>query len=417
MSAAMYGLPAPEDRKTDPTFKGHNKSDIASGSLRIDWDIAESLKLTSTTTYRKLEFKMASDYDFYQPTFLHWYNNGNQSKCSEELRVSQSLDSIKWVAGIYGDKDELFSDNRIDSVIPGMAMHTKDNLDGKSISGFGHVSVPVGYNFSVLGGLRYDYQEKDFESAQFSISLEDHWDEFSPKIGVEYQVTPTSMTYFTASKGYLSGGFNAYADQVEYMTYDEEKLWSYEIGTKNTFFSNRLILDCAVYYMDIHDVQVHEMLTAARSYRTNAAKATGKGFEISLSAIPLRGLTLKTGFGYSDVEFDEFKDAAGDYKGNKKPYAPEYSFNVVAQYRSMAGFYCEEAVIGYGAMYTDKANKYERDPYQLVNAKIGYETERFDVYLYGKNIFDATYDSIYGDGFYMNYSEPAEAGVAVTYRF
>ena len=35
----------------------------------------------------------------------------------------------------------------------------------------------------------------------------------------------------------------------------------------------------------------------------------------------------------------------------------------------------------------------------------------------GKNVFDKKYDSSYGDGFYTNYSKPAEAGVTMTYRF
>jgi iron complex outermembrane receptor protein len=72
---------------------------------------------------------------------------------------------------------------------------------------------------------------------------------------------------------------------------------------------------------------------------------------------------------------------------------------------------------GYGDMYTDKANTNKRDAYELVNVKIGYEAEHFDVYLYGENIFDETYDTVYEDGFYVVYSEPAKAGVHVTYRF
>ena len=38
-----------------------------------------------------------------------------------------------------------------------------------------------------------------------------------------------------------------------------------------------------------------------------------------------------------------------------------------------------EQVMGYA---------YERDAYQLINAKIGYEAESWDIYLYDKNIFD-----------------------------
>jgi len=89
-----------------------------------------------------------------------------------------------------------------------------------------------------------------------------------------------------------------------------------------------------------------------------------------------------------------------------------------AQYRFRNGLYARADLIGYGEMYFDKANEYKRDAYQIVKAKIGYEAAHFDLYLYGKNIFDEQYDSFgYWSGYYTIYSDPGEVGVLVTYRF
>ena len=79
------------------------------------------------------------------------------------------------------------------------------------------------------------------------------------------------------------------------------------------------------------------------------------------------------------------------------------------------GLYARADLVGYGDMYFDKANEYKRDAYQIVNAKIGYETEHYDIYLYGKNIFDEEYD--YVNTTYTTYSDPGEVGLQVTYRF
>ena len=69
-------------------------------------------------------------------------------------------------------------------------------------------------------------------------------------------------------------------------------------------------------------------------------------------------------------------------------------------------------------MYFDKANDYSRDAYEIVNAKIGYEAEDFDIYLYAKNLFDKEYDSDgYYSGMYTIYSAPREIGLQVVYRF
>ena len=118
------------------------------------------------------------------------------------------------------------------------------------------------------------------------------------------------------------------------------------------------------------------------------------------------------------ITFDEYKDALGDYEGNHNPYAPDYTFNIGAQYRHATGMYARIDLVGYGKMYFDRENEYSRDPYELVNAKIGYESEHYDVYLYGKNIFDTEYDSegCYG-GNLIVYSDPREIGIQLTYRF
>lgn len=69
-------------------------------------------------------------------------------------------------------------------------------------------------------------------------------------------------------------------------------------------------------------------------------------------------------------------------------------------------------------MYLDKANQYTCDAHQIVNVKIGYETERFDIYLFGRNIFDEEYDRVGASGgYYTAYSNPGKVGLTLNYRF
>ncbi len=170
--------------------------------------------------------------------------------------------------------------------------------------------------------------------------------------------------------------------------------------------------------MDISDMQVSEAVNYVEGYTTNAAEATSTGFELEITAKVFEGLTLMAGFGYTDIEFDSFQDALGNYEGNKAPYAPDYTFNLGAQYRHRSGFYARADMAGYGKMYFDKGNMFSRDSYEVVNARIGYEAENYDIYLYAENLFDEEYDSEghYG-GYYTIYSEPKEIGLQLVYRF
>jgi len=215
---------------------------------------------------------------------------------------------------------------------------------------------------------------------------------------------------------------------TDYYKFDDETILSYEIGTKNTLLNNRLILNASIFYMKLSDMQVQQPVTSSASYLANAAEATGKGFEFDLNYQVTNSLSTNFGFGYSDVTFDSYtedildssgnKTGENDYSGNQNYYAPKYNYNIGVNYRANNGFYGNVNLVGYGKTYLDRANEYKRDPYSIVNAKIGYETEQVDVYLYAKNLFDKTYNSEgYFGGNYTLTSAPRQVGVQVKYRF
>ncbi|MGD9971994.1 MAG: TonB-dependent receptor [Desulfatirhabdiaceae bacterium] len=414
--ASLFGLPLPDYRKVSSNLKGENNSSDQSQALKIKYKINDAFELTSVTTRRVFDDKAISDFDFTSTTLSHMFKDNQYSILSQELRLGYDNGGMKWIAGVYADKDDANYD--YESVSGSTISFTDRDIEGNTYALFTNLTYPLSQRFSVVGGLRYETTEKDFQDHINVRQADDSWASISPKLALEYRLLPGTMTYLSVAKGYRAGGFNFMSTDPQYYTFDEEELWSYEIGVKNTFFNNRLIVNANIYLMEISDMQVSETLSGGSSYITNAAEATGKGIELELTGKITNGLTVTAGFGYTHIEFDDFKDAAGDYEGNKATYAPEYTFNVGAQYRWENGFYARADLIGYGEMYFDKANEYKRDPYQIVNAKIGYETEHYDIYLYGKNIFDEKYDSYgYYSGYYTLYSDPGEVGLQVTYRF
>ena len=69
------------------------------------------------------------------------------------------------------------------------------------------------------------------------------WSEFSPKIGIDYQVNDDVMTYFHVSKGFRSGVFNARPlAPNEVSSAEPETLTSYEFGFKSQWYDNRFQL-------------------------------------------------------------------------------------------------------------------------------------------------------------------------------
>ncbi|MBM9616739.1 TonB-dependent receptor [Desulfobulbus rhabdoformis] len=287
-----------------------------------------------------------------------------------------------------------------------------------SIGIFSHLNYAITDRFSVLAGLRYDKVELEYRDAGNNLSIDSTENEVSPKVGITYALFDNINTYATISKGYRSGGFNNWKSDEYSQTYDPETLYSYEIGVKGVSFDGKLIWDTSLYYMDITDMQVDVYLDASTTYKTNAAEATSMGVEASLRYQVARGLNLFAGFSYNNTEFDEYNNGFTDYSGKKTTFSPEYNYNFGVQYRADQGYYASADISGYGDMYLDTDNEYKRPAYEVVNAKIGYEAENFDIYLYAKNLFDREYD-IEGHyyGVYSYYSQPREIGMSLTYRF
>ena len=414
---AMYGRSPLPEKTTYSDLRPHRDTYNDIQSLKITYDISDSMSLTSITARKVTDWKSAGDYDFTESHIYHIYTDSQYSNLSQEIRFNWKSDRIKSIVGLYAD-------THMNDYLQGTIMTddprvptTKRELGGDSYAVFGQADYSLTQAIRLVAGLRYEMQNMDYDDDLLNIDDEESWSKITPKLSLQYRFSPHHNVYVTVAEGYRTGGFNNTAVDLEFRTFDPEKLWSYEAGIKASFLDNRMIINASVYYMDISDMQVEEWVTPVTTYVTNAAKATSKGGEIEVSARLAKGLNLIAGFAYIDSTFDTFKDANGDYSGNKNPFVPKYTFNLGATYRHPSGVYISSDVIGYGDTYIDKENKNKRDAYTIVNAKIGYEMDKIDVYLYADNLFDKEYNAMNYYGYYNNYSLPREIGVQLTYRF
>lgn len=82
----------------DPT----NKLANSGASLQIDWDFANEMLLTSITAFRTQSRDDNADVDFTSARLISEnINNSDVDTFSQELRLSQSLDSLDWMIGGY----------------------------------------------------------------------------------------------------------------------------------------------------------------------------------------------------------------------------------------------------------------------------------------------------------------------------
>jgi len=412
-TTSINSTSATNTREIASDLQGSNKSKTSSHAFKVSYDF-NNYKLESITTYKKYNDLRITDNDFSPAVVNHTDVNMLYKNSSQELRLSSSTDKLNWLIGLYGDKAK--KTGGYDYNMGAMTLPFRSKLDDESLGVFTHATYKFNDKLSLIGGLRYDRDKKEINDTTANIQLDKSYNEVSPKLALNYRLNENTTSYFTIAKGYKSGGFYIYAPTGQ-QTYDKETLWNYEVGIKSNINEN-LTLNSSIYYMDISNMQILTALSTFTGYISNAASATSKGIELDLNYNLNDSISFFGAFGYNKTTLDSFSDANGDYSGNYNPYAPKYNFNIGIQYRDNNGYFARADLNGYGKMYIDKENNYEKKAYNLLNLKLGYESDSYDIYLYGKNILDKEYDAkgcCYGTMAML--SEPREIGVQVNYRF
>jgi len=404
-------------------FENYDKSSVMNNALKIKYDISNDSYIESITTRRDIDNDTANDWDFTNdasnPWKFHVKSDESIDSYSQEFRYKKdALDNkLNLLLGVYGDKKE--DKFYYTQFTAGGDLDKKIDLNDKSLGIFTHASYKLNPKSKILFGLRYDKETKKYKQTSLNIDTKEDYNALSPKLSFEYDFDTNKMLYSTISKGYRAGGFNYLAPKGHKdIAFDEESLISYELGSKITLMDSNLRINTSIYYMDIDDMQVTNAVSPTEEFITNAAKAHSIGLELETNYKINENIQTFLSFGLNETKFDNFSDTKGDYKDKTNPFAPKYNFNIGAQYRTNKGYFARFDINGYGKMYFDKENKYKKDAYRLVNTKIGYEADNYDIYLYAKNLFDKNHDSKgYYSGNYTYYNEPREVGVQLAYRF
>lgn len=182
---------------------------------------------------------------------------------------------------------------------------------------------------------------------------------FTPRVVLDYQLNRDVMFYASFSKGYKSGGYNAFlvpdnaVDPVP--TFDPEKITAYEIGIKSDLFDRLLRFNLSAFHYKYKDLQIRLGIPTGGVSVDNAgaARVNGLDLETILRVSPNFDLSL-TG-AYIDAKFTEGSVpgtpegvyALGsdiplvdiDISGNRMARAPKFQFFARAEYKTRAGDY------------------------------------------------------------------------------
>lgn len=442
----------------DQNAKPQRDNESWGSSLNAAIDLNSDIRLTSITAFDHLDRRELADWDGSSSHESDTFWASNIDVFSQEVRLSSIGEgALSWVAGAYythQDQKEVFQTDFTDSL--GFITDTSYRQKVDSISGFGQVNYALTEQVSLVGGLRYEHEDRklrDFRTAiggspTFTNGNRDTGlDEVTGKAGVEFRPQDGVLLYASASRGVKSGGFTAYnsanSDQIN--AFEPEVLYAYEVGFKSDL-EKRVRLNGAAYYYDYRNQQV--LGTVVNPQRgligriVNAPKSEIYGGELELTVTPVSGLRLTQSLGYKYGKYKDYRNIDTtslvrdpitgiysaqtiDLSGTRIPLA-NWSYQGSVTYTVPVGAYAVEAQADYS--YRDQLPSFLGTTYDLksrwiANATLTLYPEQggWSAGIYARNLFDTKYD-LTRNFFLANASiaqpgRPASYGVRLSYDF
>jgi len=344
--------------ETDQDENGFTDMEWEHAIIEANWNIGNGV-LTNILAYRDLNSQSRADIDGLSAPLFNVPGFTNQDQISNELRYAFSSDDGTWdvTTGLYYFQQDIeYREQRWGGIglllgTPLPVVNTVNlggDMDHETWGVFASADYTVTDRVTLTAGLRYTKEEKDakivnadplaggtpcvditYASCTFD-ALDDSWENLTPKLGVNWQLTDEVMLYGLYTKGFRSGGVNfrnALPSVINPGPTDEEEQDAFELGFKSDLANGRLRLNGALYHVEISDMQRElnvgsgEIVDEDTGFdlvagtgvlvwqaTVNAGDVDITGAELEFVALVQDNFAINGSLGYVDSEYQDISD-------------------------------------------------------------------------------------------------------------
>jgi iron complex outermembrane receptor protein len=427
------------------------------------YTFSDSFKLKNIISYSQAEYSYGYDYDATLAPIAGQESPGTQTEAetytTEELQLQGRVfdDGLQYVVGAFLDRQwpkELSIgefDYFPDTVLLGKQLLVEQYIGTKSRAGFLQLNYDLGKLAPVVEGLRLTagYRYTHDELYQGSMILAPpfvtgagRWNYGSYTFGVDYQITPTILTYVTARSAFKAGGVNSELPAGSpFATFQPEELKDVEVGLKADFHVDDMAARANIDlfrgdYTNIQRTTPVDSDGILVNVTNNAAKGLIEGVEWEGTLLPIPSVELSALYAYTESKYTEVTSAQAALvlQGAPFPYVSKNKGSFSARYRlPLAATVGDLGIMGiytYQSPQSIAQTNQTVFPYMpgygLVNARVdwrGVFQSTVDVSAFVTNLTNKTYpigqfDAYDSFGFVTRtYGPPRMYGMQVKYAF
>lgn len=353
--------PLSSDFDTRSGMNQLNHTTLWGTALTLNWIVNQDWTLKSVTAYRGSSTDTNIDFDTLPEKIADVNAVYKDHQFTQELQAN--YDNGGAVHGVFG----LFyfdgtAKGYIHNVFLGSPPYyplfslyggTGGSIGTKSYAGYGDFTWDISPQWSLDLGLRYTsekksaviqnyaYSDQTFTTpiatlADFSGAHTSH--NVSPKVSLDYAVSDQVKLYASYSQGFHSGGYNIRANCAAIpqscRPIEDEKVTSYELGSKMSFFDDTLMMNTAFF----HNIYSNIQLSVFTSYTlpngtqgffgdfTNAGKGHIDGWEEEFAWTPVENWTFSGNWAYLHTKYTLFESGGVNIADQQRfTNAPKWS--------------------------------------------------------------------------------------------
>lgn len=355
--------------------------------------------------------------DHYEPrpfNILDEFTNGYgfRTRFLGQFNFLDTMAQYSMGAELYKDEynwrtfENLFEENNGNGSLQGELL--SDNKEFRRQSNwFGTLQIPFGNAFSAQLGLNvnktnYDFRDR-FTLGSGNRNAERDFDAIVlPSITFEYAFNTSSTIYANVSRGFSNPNLEETLtpDGLINPDIEQEKGTNYEVGGNLFLFKNKLLVNVALYRMDIRNLLVAERVGDDQFIGRNAGETKHQGIDLAISyterITPKITFSPFINYTLSDHSFVDFVDGDTNFSGNPLTGVPRHRITSGIQLQFGSGFYWNTTHQFVDEISLRDENTLYSEAFTVFNTRLGYKMYLFKGIVAGldfgiNNIGNVTY--------------------------